>query len=182
MSWDSYGKVPSIRDSEGASYGAKESEWPLAAGVAAARPDLDFVAAVREHAPAEQFEAKGWRRADPLLEIPSAGPYQEFVQSSRAELSVAKNVYVATRSGWSSCRSVCYLAAGRPVVTQDTGFSEVVPTGKGLLAFSTTEEALDAVDAVESDYATHSSSARALAEEHFGSDVVLSQLLEEVGL
>ena len=82
---------------------------------------------------------------------------------SRGEFSVAKNVYVATRSGWFSCRSVCYLAAGRPVVVQDTGFSELIPTGLGLLAFSTPEEAVSGIATVEADYPAHQAAARELA-------------------
>src|SRR4029079_16943442 len=82
--------------------------------------------------------------------------YRNYIQTSRGELSVAKNLYVATRSGWFSCRSACYLAAQRPVVVQDTGFSELLPTGRGLLAFTTEQEAEEAVAAVESDYVFHS--------------------------
>lgn len=182
MSWGSYGAVAAVVDAAGRSYGAKEPEWPLVAQLPRQRPGLHFVAAVREQAPAAAFEELGWRRADPRVEIPSPLPYRSFVESSRAEIGVAKNVYVGTRSGWSSCRSVCYLAAGRPVVTQDTGFSEVVPTGAGLLSFSTHEEALAAVDDVEACYAGHAEAARAVAEEHYGSDVVLGALLTEVGM
>jgi acetyltransferase-like isoleucine patch superfamily enzyme len=92
-----------------------------------------------------------------------------------------KNLYVATRSGWFSCRSACYLAAGRPVVLQDTGFSEVIPVAEGLFAFSTLAEAIDAVRAVEADYDRHSAAARTLAIEHFGHDVVLTAMLSALG-
>ena len=89
----------------------------------------------------------------------TAQSYREYIESSRGEFSVAKNVYVATRCGWFSCRSVCYLAAGRPVVVQDTGFSEQLPTGSGLLCFSTPDEAARALGQVESDYDRHRNAA-----------------------
>ena len=180
MSWGSYGKVPPIVDQAGREYYAKEPEFPLIERVPAQRPALDFEVVVRDTAPVDRWTGLGWRHADPAETLPDAVPYQRWVQSSRAELSVAKNVYVATGSGWFSCRSTCYLAASRPVVTQDTGFSEVLPTGSGLFAFTSTEEALVAVDAIEADYPSHAEAARSLAEEHLSSDVVLSRLLAEV--
>jgi len=95
---------------------------------------------------------------------------------------VAKNVYAATRCGWFSCRSVCYLAAGLPVVVQDTGFSEFIPTGQGLFAFSNLDEAARGIEAVERDYARHQRAARELARTQFASDVVLGDLLRRIGL
>jgi glycosyltransferase involved in cell wall biosynthesis len=103
------------------------------------------------------------------------------VQRSAAEFSVAQPLYVGSRCGWFSDRSVRYLAAGKPVVLQDTGFSQNLPVGEGLLAFATIDEAADAVDDVASNYAEHSRAARRLAEEHFDADVVLSQFADEVG-
>lgn len=182
MSWASYHAVAPLLDGQARSYGAKESQWPLLADLPRARPALDLRVAVREHAPADLVEGRGWQRTDPLRVLPDALSYRRFVESSRAEVSVAKEVYVATRSGWSSCRSACYLAAGRPVVAQDTGFSEVVATGSGLLAFTTAEQAMAAVDTVEAAYTTHADAARAVAEEHYASDIVLARLLAEVGL
>jgi Glycosyl transferases group 1 len=91
-------------------------------------------------------------------------------------------LYVRARSGWFSDRSVCYLAAGRPVVTEDTGFGKFVPTGTGLLAFGTMEEAVDALARVDADYARHGAAARRIAEEHFGAVPVLGRLLAEAGL
>ena len=95
---------------------------------------------------------------------------------------MAKNVYVATRCGWFSCRSVCYLAAGLPVVVQDTGFSEFIPTGEGLFAYSNLDEAVRGMEAVEGDYARHQRAARELAKTHFASEVVLGDLLKRIGL
>jgi glycosyltransferase involved in cell wall biosynthesis len=95
---------------------------------------------------------------------------------------VAKNIYVATRCGWFSCRSVCYLAAGRPVVVQDTGFTDLVPAGRGLFAFAGVEDAARAIAAVEKDYPVHAAAAREIACEYFDSDKVLKDLLRAIGL
>jgi hypothetical protein len=108
--------------------------------------------------------------------------YRDYLQCSRGELSVAKNLYVATRSGWFSCRSACYLAAGRPVVVQDTGFSQVLPTGEGLFAFADGQEAGSAIDVVESNYSFHSGAAREFAAEFLDARRVLGSVLERIGL
>lgn len=108
--------------------------------------------------------------------------YRQYVQSSRGEFSVAKNVYVDTQSGWFSCRSICYMAAGRPVVLQDTGFSKHIPTGEGVMAFSNLEEAVYCLEQVEGDYERHSKKAREIARTHFSSEVVLRDILKKVGL
>jgi hypothetical protein len=92
---------------------------------------------------------------------------------------VAKNGYVQGQSGWFSCRSACYLAAGRPVVVQDTGFSTVLPVGEGILPFKTMEETVAAIREVEAHYARHAKAARAIAEEYFDSGKVLTQLIDE---
>ncbi len=86
------------------------------------------------------------------------------------------------RSGWFSDRSVCYLAAGRPVVTQETGFCKRIPTGEGLFAFSTMEEAVAAIDAINADYEGHCRAAREIAVEYFDSDRLLRALMRDAGL
>lgn len=130
----------------------------------------------------EMLKAKGWR-VTPALEFSlDADRYRQFILTSRGEWTVAKDQNVRLRSGWFSDRAASYLAAGRPVVTQETGFSNVLPTGAGLFGFSTMEETLAAVDAINSDYARHSRAARGLARECFSSDVVLSKLLDEAGV
>jgi glycosyltransferase involved in cell wall biosynthesis len=95
---------------------------------------------------------------------------------------IAKNMYVASRSGWLSDRSICYLASGRPVVAQDTGISDLYPVGEGLLTFDDADGAATALDEVSHDYARHCSAARALAKEHFDSSVVLGRLLGKLGI
>ena len=95
---------------------------------------------------------------------------------------VAKNMYVQSRSGWFSDRSICYLASGRPVLAQDTGFSDYYPVGRGLVAFSTIEEAEDGVERIAADHRAHSRAARALAQERFESSHVLGGLLKKLGI
>jgi len=124
----------------------------------------------------------GWTLVDPRAAVADPASYRRYIQRSRAEICVAKNMYVDTRSGWISDRSVCYLASGKPVLAQDTGFSETLPTGSGLIAFSTLDEAVAGVDAIEAEYEYHSVAARELAEEYFDSDLVLADLLEKIGV
>jgi hypothetical protein len=95
---------------------------------------------------------------------------------------VAKHLYVATRSGWFSDRSECYMASARPVLVQETGFSKYLPTGEGLLAFSNLEEALEGITRINRDYKQHSRKAREIADEFFDARVVLPQLLRDAEL
>ncbi len=120
----------------------------------------------------------GWRTT-PAFEISSdLWRYHQYIRSSRGEFSVAKHTYVRTRSGWFSDRTECYLAAGRPAVVQDTGFSEHLPTGAGLHAWNTAEEALAAIEAVEGDWERQGRQARELAAEYFAAEKVLAALIE----
>jgi hypothetical protein len=124
----------------------------------------------------------GWILRDPDVVAGNPWLYRQFIQQSRAELMVAKSMYVETGSGWFSDRSACFLASGRPVLAQDTGFSQFLPTGTGLVAFSTLEEAVDGVAVLSADYPHHVRMARALTEEFFDSDRVLGQLLDRIGV
>jgi hypothetical protein len=135
-----------------------------------------------ETADLKALAAGGWRLVDPRRVAGTAQAYRAYIHSSRAELCVAQNMYVATRSGWLSDRSLCYLAAGKPVLAQDTGFSARYPVGEGLIAFSTLEEAAAGVEEIERDYERHSRAARALAEEYFDAGKVLARLLERLEL
>jgi hypothetical protein len=123
----------------------------------------------------------GWELLDPRAAAGDPSAYREFVQGSAAELCVAKQLYVATRGGWFSDRSACYLASGKPVVAQDTGFGVALPTGEGLLAFASPEQAADGLRAVLHDRPLHARAARRLAEEHLAADRVVSRLLERIG-
>ena len=108
--------------------------------------------------------------------------YRQFIQGSRAEFGVAKHGYVKMRGGWFSDRSCCYLAAGRPVINQDTAFGNLLPTGRGLFSFRTMDDVLAAVDAIESDYKGHRRAAREIAEEYFAAEKVLANLCVRAGL
>jgi hypothetical protein len=146
-----------------------------------ARFELALGIDAEERADLEALAGNRWSLLDPRRVAGTPASYREFVRSSKAELCVAKSGYVASRSGWFSDRSACYLASGRPVVAQDTGFGEVLPCGEGLLAFSTAAEAAEAVERVAADPARHAAAARALAEEHLDSRTVLGGLLEALG-
>jgi hypothetical protein len=128
------------------------------------------------------LESHGWRVRDALGFSRDLDPYRRYIAGSRGEFTVAKDQNIRLRSGWFSERSAQYLAAGRPVITQETGFSNVLPTGKGLFGFSTMEEILAAVDRINSDYEVHSKAAAQVARECFNYDVVLPRLLAEVGV
>ncbi len=141
----------------------------LALGIDPDEPDL---AMLRRH---------GWTLVDPRRVAGTPELYASFVRGSKAELGIAKEGYVVSRSGWFSDRSAVYLASGRPVVAQDTGFGERLPTGAGLLAFADADGALAAIAALASDYGRHARAARAIAEEHLDARLVLTRLLREVG-
>ena len=120
----------------------------------------------------------GWSLVDPRRAAGSPEAFRRYVQGSGAEFSVAQEVYVATGSGWFSDRSTRYLASGRPVLVQDTGFSRTLPVGEGLVTFSTMDDAVVGARRIVEDYGAHAAAARLLAEEHFDSDRVLSGFLE----
>jgi hypothetical protein len=128
------------------------------------------------------LERNGWHVRPALEFATDLDAYRDYIASSRGEFTVAKDQNIRLRSGWFSDRSASYLAAGRPVVTQETGFSQILPTGRGLFAFSTLDEAAEAIEAIESDHGAHRHAAREIASEFFDSDKVLSRLLGDVGL
>jgi hypothetical protein len=129
-----------------------------------------------------EVAGQGWRLTDPRPVSAGMAAYADFIRGSRGEFTVAKDIYVRPNSGWFSDRSVCYLASGRPVITMRTGFSKFYPVGAGLFEFSTVDEIIAALDAINGDYAKHSAAARAVAAEYFASDPVVSRLLVEAGL
>jgi len=167
---------------DGVAYGTKEMEFGKVEQLPARTKARLELAVGGDQAPRERWRSLGWNVAESQAISRTADGYRHYVQSSRGEFSVAKNVYAATRCGWFSCRSVCYLAAGLPVVVQDTGFSEFIPTGEGLFAFSNLEEAVHGIESVEKDRARHQRAARELARTQFASDVVLGDLLRRIGL
>jgi hypothetical protein len=126
--------------------------------------------------------ANGWRLVDSHAFTTDPWAYRDYVRASRGEFTVAKDQNVRLRSGWFSERDACYLAAGRPVIAQDTGFGNILPTGEGLFAFGTLDEILAAFDAVNTNYERHSRAARAIAEEYFRAETVLAKALQDLGL
>jgi hypothetical protein len=176
MMWKNYGK-PIVH--EGVSYGAKEMEFERIEDLPR-RVNVPLEVAVNGGGPIERWRGLGWSAENAHGKSHSMSAYRSYVQGSRGEFSVAKNVYVATRSGWFSCRTVCYLAAGRPAVVQDTGFTDYVPTGEGLFAFDDIEQAAEAINAIERDYPRHQQAARALAEREFASDIILNDMLNQI--
>ena len=144
------------------------------------RSGLPFELAVGGEPPRELLAAHGWRVVEAWDCSRTMDVYQAYLRASRGEWSVAKQVYVVLRSGWFSTRSAAYLASGRPVVVQDTGWSAHYPTGEGLFAFTTVDDALAALAAIEADYPRHAAAARAVAEHELESGRVLAQLLADV--
>ena len=122
----------------------------------------------------------GWCLVDPAAVAGTPERYQSFIQGSKGEFGIAKSGYVASRCGWFSDRSVCYLASGRPVLAQDTGFTGVLPVGEGLMAFSTEDEVTAGLETINRDYARHAKAARDLAVEYFDADRVLRRLITAV--
>lgn len=131
----------------------------------------------------ERLQAHGWRLVSPFqMSLDVFGDYPAYFRRSRAEFTVAKDQNVRLHSGWFSERDACYLASGKPVVAQDTGFSNILPTGEGLFAFTTVDEAVAAIEAINSDYRHHCETARAIAEEYFEARAVAGRLLADIGL
>jgi len=126
------------------------------------------------------LDRNGWGLVDPAVVSATPDAYRAFIQASKAEFGIAKSGYVVSHSGWFSDRSACYLASGRPVLAQDTGLSGIIPTGCGLVTFSTEDEAVAGIETISRNYAAHAKGARELAEAHFESTHVLNSLLNEV--
>ena len=126
--------------------------------------------------------AHGWAPVDAMAVSRTPWDYRGFIHGSRAEFGVAKHTYVATRSGWFSDRTQCYLASGRPALVQDTGWTAHLPHGEGLLAFGNLEEAVEGITRINRDYALHSRKAQEIAREFFDARVVLPRLLRDAGL
>lgn len=165
---------------EGESYGQKDREFePYALLPQFAGAPLEVAVSGIPDRTRQELVTAGWTVTDPLVAAHSVDAYQAFIARSRAEFSVAKHGYVTTQCGWFSDRSTAYLAMGRPVVLQDTGFSRYLPCGAGLLPFRTPDEAIAAIGKLSADrYPGHCAAARSLVDEHFNADHVLQSLLE----
>jgi hypothetical protein len=174
--WRGYGSV----EYRGTHYGQRAHSLRPLVGLPRRLP-VPVVAALGIHpdetADVDLLRHNGWQLIDPGATVGTPARYRAFVRRSWAELGIAKSGYVAARCGWFSDRSVCFLASGRPVIAQDTGFGAHLPTGRGLMCFATAEGALAAVEDVRADYQGHRRAARETAEQFFDSDRVLTRLL-----
>ena len=127
--------------------------------------------------PAEELRQLGWDLVEPQEVVPDHRAYRSFLTNSRGEWSIAKHGYVEGKTGWFSCRTACYLAAGRPAVVQETGWSRHLPSNGGVLPFTTVEEAVEGLTEVERNYSKHSKAAREIALEFFDAKKVCQELL-----
>ena len=185
MNWSSYDAL-TYRNKR---YGQKDVEFmkfmelpqrvfPTPLEVALYKPRIKSSRNFAVSVPLDSLETSGWKIVDAAEVCPDFHSYRRYIHQSKAEWSVAKGGYVVGQSGWFSCRSACYLAAGRPVVVQDTGFSRVLPVGEGVIGFNTIDEAEAGIREIEANYRRHANAARGIAEAYFDSDKVLDRLLE----
>ena len=179
MNWSSYPP----KTWEGRPYGQKDLEFKKFFNLpktTSAHFKLAMGLGVDAQRPADHLRQIGWDLVEPQDVVPDHLTYRTFLQNSAAEWSVAKHGYVEGQTGWFSCRSACYLALGRPVVVQETGWTKHLPSGQGALAFTDLAEAVDAIARVTRDYAHHAQAARRMAEEHFEAKQVCQQLLRAI--
>jgi hypothetical protein len=177
MNWASYAP----KDFQGEKYGQKDIEFERfldLPSLTRERFQLAMGQGVGNKRPTAMLESKGWHIIEPDTHLPDYLTYRQFISQSKGEWSIAKHGYVHSHSGWFSCRSACYLAAGKPVVVQDTGWSEHLPSGEGVFAFNTPAEAAAALDEASKNYEHHSHAARKFAETHFEAGKVCAELLE----
>jgi hypothetical protein len=185
MNWSSYDPL-TYRNKR---YGQKDVEFmkflelpqrvfPTPLEVALYKPRIKSSRNFAVSVPLDSLETSGWKIVDAAEVCPDFQSYRRYIHQSKAEWSVAKGGYVVGQSGWFSCRSACYLAAGRPVVVQDTGFSRVLPVGEGVIGFNTADEAEAGIREIEANYRRHANAARGIAEAYFDSDKVLDRLLK----
>lgn len=174
-SWEPTEKGPVV---DGVAYGGKSLEFECFIDLPS-RSALPLEVGLSGSAPTERLRAHGWMLRDGYEVSRDPWVYRDYLARSTGECSVGKNAYVASRSGWFSYRTACYLALGVPAIVQDTGFGSAIPTGEGLFTFTTPEEAQDAIERLASDPDRHAKAARAIAHEYFDSDKVLTRLIEE---
>jgi hypothetical protein len=163
-------------------YWSKDREFMKVIDLPRRRPARFELALGREEQVQRILRDNGWGWTDSIEISRDLGRYRNYILQSRGEFTVAKDQNIRLRSGWFSDRSACYLAAGRPVITQETGFSHYLPTGRGLFSFETMEDILAAVDTIERDYKSCSRAAREIAQEYFAAEKVLGKLMQQAGL
>jgi hypothetical protein len=175
-SWEPKEQGPVVN---GVSYGGKSIEFERFIDLPA-RTVLPLELAMSGRAPTDRLRRSGWKMRDGLAVSKDPWVYRDYLAHSTGEWSVAKNAYVASRSGWFSCRTACYLALGVPAVVQDTGFEKSIPSGEGIFAFNNAEQAAEAIAKVAADPSTHSAAARDIAFQYFDSRQVLNDMLDRV--
>ena len=175
-SWGSFRDV----QYRGAWYGSKHREFERFAGLPR-RAGQELEVALRRYDDEDPtirlLRSNGWAITD-TSQVGAVDSYRDFIAQSRAEIGIAKHAYVAARSGWFSDRSAHYLASGKPVLAQSTGFERCLPTGEGLLAFSDLDEAVAGIEAINGRYGAHCQAARELAREHLDHRKVIPRMLE----
>ncbi len=177
MSWGYFGGPLVYR---GVYYEAKVKEFEKFE-MLPARVTIPLTMAINSwKAPVADLEQKGWKIVNGVETSATPELYWDFIARSKGEWSIAKNVYVDTRSGWFSCRTACYLAAGRPAVVQDTAWSRYIPSGKGVIAFTTFEECVRAMEEMSAHYAEHAAAAYEIAREYLAPDKVLPPMLDAI--
>jgi hypothetical protein len=144
--------------------------------------EFSLALAIDEPTAVQMLEGHGWRVEDAYEVSQTLESYREYIWGSRGEITVAKDMNVRLRSGWFSERSACYLAAGKPVVTQETGFSKSLPTGLGLFAFQNLDDIAPAIEAINGDYRRHSQAAKEIAAEYFSAEALLQQMMTKAGV
>jgi hypothetical protein len=174
MQWDSYPP----REHEGVHYGMKSESFGPYVDLPKRAGRIFELALGSRTAPRTLLRRNGWAVRDSRRPTRDPWTYQRYIQRSKAEFGVAKHGYVISRSGWFSERSAAYLASGRPVLVQETGFSEWLPAGLGVIPFGTPDEALAGVEELNGRYERHCRAARAIAAEYFDARTVLPSLLE----
>jgi hypothetical protein len=164
-------------------YWTKDREFEKFIDLPTRRRHVPFeLAAGVDHKVRRRLLDNGWRHGDSVPVSTSIDSYRDYIRGSRGEFTVARDQYVRPNTGWFSDRSACYLAAGRPVITQETGFSKFLGRGKGLFGFRTMDDVLAAVDAIETDYTGHCAAAREIASEFFSAEKVVGSLMARAGL
>ena len=164
-------------------YWTKDREFTKFIDLPTRRPRLTFELAACVNGEVQTRLRKiGWQQVSSIEMSRDANCYREYIQKSRGEFTVARDQYVRPRTGWFSDRTACYLAAGRPVITQETGFSKIFPAGKGLFGFLTMDDILRAVDEIEGDYEGNCRAARDIAHEYFAAEKVVGSLMTRAGL
>ena len=170
---------------DGRRYGQKVHEWRRILGLPTLAPqEFEIALAIdpADKADRASLVEHGWQLVDPLAVAGDPDRFRAYVQGSGGEFSVAQGIYVETNSGWFSDRTVRYLASGKPVLVQDTGFSRSLPTGDGLVTFRDLPEAVDGARRIAAAYDDHARAARQIAVEYFDSDTVLGTFLDDLGV